>query len=145
MSRRSKIWGRKDHALWVWEIASETSEWRDERVRTFFFFFFFFLFFLFRSGMHLLAETAGFRRYAASTVGIFSGTKQRGYLYRFAGQYGIYRPYRPVRYEINFLGLFCLEILHLSHLRPYLLLLTPSLLSLYNLDFCCLFSLWYFI
>ena len=38
--------------------------------------------------MHLLAEIAGFRRYGrytAGTAGIFSGTKQKGYLYRFAG------------------------------------------------------------
>ena len=65
---------------------SDAGEWRDERVRTFFFFFFFF--FLFRSGMHLLAETVRFRRYgryAAGTVSIFSGTKQRGYVYRFLG------------------------------------------------------------
>ena len=45
--------------------------------------------------------------------------------------------------HLDFSGLFFLVILilHLSHLPPYLLLLTPSLLSLYNLDFCCLFSL----
>ena len=55
MSRRSGIWERKDHALWVWEIASDTGKWRDERVRTFFFGFFSF-FFLFWSDMHLLAE-----------------------------------------------------------------------------------------
>ena len=56
--------------------------------------------------MHLLAETVGFRRYGwytAGTAGIFFGTKQKGYLYRFAGRYGIYRLYWPVRYEINFL------------------------------------------
>ena len=41
----------------------------------------------------------------ASTVGIFSGTKQRGYLYWFVGRYSIYRSYRPARYKINFLGI----------------------------------------
>ena len=40
------------------------------------------------------ADTAGM-------VCIFLGTKQRGYLYWFTGQYSIYR---PVRYRINFLG-----------------------------------------
>ena len=39
----------------------------------------------------------------AGMVGIFSDTKQKGYLYRFAGRYGIYWLYWPVRYEINFL------------------------------------------
>uniref|UniRef100_A0A7N2LVG5 Uncharacterized protein n=1 Tax=Quercus lobata TaxID=97700 RepID=A0A7N2LVG5_QUELO len=31
-------------------------------------------------------------------AGIFSGTKQEGRAYRIAGRYGIFRPYRPVRY-----------------------------------------------
>ena len=35
--RRFGIWGRKYHALWVWETASDADEWRDETVRTFFF------------------------------------------------------------------------------------------------------------
>ena len=50
-----KIWSLRE------ETASDAGEWRDERMRTFFFFFFFF-FFLFRSGMHLLVEIAGFRQ-----------------------------------------------------------------------------------
>ena len=33
---------------------------------------------MFRPGIHLSAETAGFRRYGASTAGIFSNTKHRG-------------------------------------------------------------------
>ena len=35
----------------------------------------------------------------ASMAGIFSGTKQRGYMYRFACRYGIFRPYRSVPLE----------------------------------------------
>ena len=35
------------------------------------------------------------------TAGIFFCTKQGGYMYRFACRYGIYRPYRPVQYEID--------------------------------------------
>ena len=34
-------------------------------------------------------------------AGIFSGTKQGGRTYRIVGRYGIFRPYRPVRYGIN--------------------------------------------
>ena len=49
------------------------------------------------------------------TANIFSSTKQKGYLYRFTGQYGIYRPQWPVRYGINFLGLY--------HGRPQILAL----------------------
>ena len=37
----------------------------------------------------------------AGTAGIFSGTKQRGRVYRIAGRYGIFRPYWPVRYGID--------------------------------------------
>ena len=33
---------------------------------------------MFRPGIHLSAETAGFRRYAASMADIFSNTKHRG-------------------------------------------------------------------
>ena len=51
--------------------------------------------FVFRPGIHLLAETAGFRRYTADMAGIFSSTKQGGYLY------GIYR---LIRYGIDFLA-----------------------------------------
>ena len=40
----------------------------------------------------------------AGMAGIFSSTKQRGYLYGLVDRYGIYRPYRPIRYKINFLG-----------------------------------------
>ena len=50
----------------------------------------------FRPGIHLPTSTAGM-------TGIFVGTKQRGILYRFAGRYGIFRPYRPIWYEIHFL------------------------------------------
>ena len=35
------------------------------------------------------------------TAGIFSGMKQGGRMYRIAGRYGIFRPYRPVRYGID--------------------------------------------
>ena len=45
---------------------------------------------MFRPDIHLLAETARFRRYgqcAASMTSIFSGMKQGGYLYRFIGRY----------------------------------------------------------
>ena len=52
-------------------------------------------FFFLQSGMHLSAETVGFcryGRYVACTANIFSSTKQKGYLYWFTGQYGIYRP-----------------------------------------------------
>ena len=37
----------------------------------------------------------------AGTAGIFSGTKQGGRVYRIAGRYGIFRPYRPVQYGID--------------------------------------------
>ena len=37
-------------------------------------------------------------------AGIFSGTKQRGYTYRFACRYGIFRLYQPIRYEIDSLS-----------------------------------------
>ena len=40
----------------------------------------------------------------AGTAGIFSDTKQGGYTYRFACRYGIFRLYRPVRYEIDSLN-----------------------------------------
>ena len=40
-------------------------------------------------------------RYEAGTAGIFSGTKQGGRVYRIAGQYGIFWPYRPIRYGID--------------------------------------------
>ena len=43
-------------------------------------------------------------RYKASMAGIFSGTKQGGRAYWIAGRYGIFRPYRPVRYGIENLG-----------------------------------------
>ena len=40
-------------------------------------------------------------RYEAGTVGIFSGMKQGGRVYRIAGRYGIFRSYWPVRYGID--------------------------------------------
>ena len=61
---------------------------------------------LYRSETSLSAEIAGFRwygRYEACTANIFSGTKQGVYLYRCTDRYGIYRPYRPIRYGIDFL------------------------------------------
>ena len=44
-------------------------------------------------------------RYEAGTAGIFSGTKQGGWVYRIAGRYGIFRPVWPVRYGIDIHGL----------------------------------------
>ena len=48
---------------------------------------------MFRPGIHLPARTAG----------IFFSTKHRDILYWIVGQYGIYRPYQPVQYEIDLL------------------------------------------
>ena len=83
--------------------------------------FFFFFFFLFRSGIHLLAETTGFRRYVDGTTDIFFGTKQRRYLYWFTSRYGIYRQYQLVRYRINFLACtwiayFLFKMIYLSQI-----------------------------
>ena len=53
------------------------------------------------------AGTPGTSRYCpklagtAGTAGIFSGTKQGGRVYRITGWYGLFRPYRSVRYEIG--------------------------------------------
>ena len=47
---------------------------------------------MFRPGISLPAETSGFHRnvqYASGTIGIFSSTKQRVYLYRCTGRYEI--------------------------------------------------------
>ena len=44
-------------------------------------------------------------RYDWYEAGIFSSTKQGGRTYWIAGQYGIFRPYRPVQYGIDNLGL----------------------------------------
>ena len=43
-------------------------------------------------------------RYEAGTADIFFSTKQGWYLYQCTGRYGIYQPYRPVQYGIDFLG-----------------------------------------
>ena len=45
---------------------------------------------MFRPGIHLLAKLAEFHRYGQCTAGIFSGTEQGGYLYRFTSRYSIY-------------------------------------------------------
>ena len=61
---------------------------------------------MFRPSIHLLAKIVGFRRYSrytAFTIGIFFGYETMGYLYRFTGRYGIYRPYKSVQYGIDFL------------------------------------------
>ena len=55
-------------------------------------------FFLYRP---VLPEIGRYGRYEAGMAGIFSGTKQGGRTYRIAGRYGIFRPYRPVRYLID--------------------------------------------
>ena len=51
-------------------------------------------------------------RYDVGTAGIFPGTKQGGRTYRIAGQYDIFRPYRPVRYGIDNLDLISIVIDH---------------------------------
>ena len=56
---------------------------------------------MFQSGIQIPAGTAGICRYEAGTAGISTGTKHRGQPYRIAGRYGIFRPYRPVRYGID--------------------------------------------
>ena len=53
----------------------------------------------------VLPEIGRYGQYEAGTAGIFSGTKQGGRTYRIAGRYGIFRPYRPVRYGIDNLGI----------------------------------------
>ena len=40
----------------------------------------------------------------SNVAGIFSGTKQGGRVFRIAGRYSIFRPYRLVRYGIDNLG-----------------------------------------
>ena len=55
----------------------------------------------------VLARTLGTDRYClklAGMPGILSGTKQGGYTYWFTCRYGIFRPYRLVRYRIDSLG-----------------------------------------
>ena len=57
----------------------------------------------------VLAGTPGTGRYCpqlAGTPGIFSSMKQGGRVYRIAGRYGIFRPYRPVWYRIDNLVLY---------------------------------------
>ena len=49
----------------------------------------------------VLSEIGRYGWYMADTTGIFSGTNQGGYMYRFACRYGIYQ---PVRYEIGTLA-----------------------------------------
>ena len=78
---------------------SDAGEWRDERVRTFFFFS--------SSSFSCFGPVCIYQPKQldfagiAGMVSIFFGTKQKGYLYWFIGQYSIYW---PVRYRINFLG-----------------------------------------
>ena len=75
---------------------------------------------MFRSSIQLSAGTAGFRRYGrydAGTAGIFSGTKQGGQAYRIAGRYGIFRPYRPVRYGIDNLAMNTTMVTNMSSFR----------------------------
>ena len=58
----------------------------------------------------LFSVMAGTGRYCpklAGTAGIFSGTKQGSRVYWIAGRYGIFRPYRPVRYGIDNLDMHC--------------------------------------
>ena len=55
-------------------------------------------FFLYRP---VLPEIGRYGQNEAGTTGIFSGTKQGGQIYQIAGRYGIFRPYRLVRYEID--------------------------------------------
>ena len=53
--------------------------------------------------------TGRYARYCpklAGTAGIFSGMKQADRVYRIAGRYSIFRPYRPVRYGIDNLTVF---------------------------------------
>ena len=64
--------------------------------------------FMFQSSIQIPAGTADicqYGRYEAGTAGISTGTKHRGQPYRIAGWYGIFRPYRPVQYGIDNLGL----------------------------------------
>ena len=51
----------------------------------------------------------------AGTAGIFSETKQGGRMYRIAGRYGIFWPYRPVRYGIDNLDFFKLNYKIIEH------------------------------
>ena len=53
----------------------------------------------------VLPEIVRYSRYEAGTACIFSSTKQGGRAYRIAGRYGIFQPYRPVRYGIDNLDL----------------------------------------
>ena len=57
------------------------------------------------------AGTPGTNRYfskLAGTAGIFSSTKQGGYMYQIACQYGTFRRYQSVRYEIDSLDFYAL-------------------------------------
>ena len=80
-------------------------------------------FFLYRP---VLPEIGRYGRYKTGTAGIFSGTKQEGRVYRIAGRYGIFRPYRPVRYGIDNLAfalfiISALIILYVIHNFKYFL------------------------
>ena len=75
----------------------------------------------------VLVGTPGAGRYCpklSGTTGIFSGTKQGGRAYRIAGRYGIFWPYRPIRYEIDNLGyshssFLDFQSIHFCHLVPF--------------------------
>ena len=59
---------------------------------------------MFRFGIQIPADTAGicwYGWYKAGTADISTGMKHRGQSYWIAGRYGIFRPYRPVRYGID--------------------------------------------
>ena len=74
-----KIWNLREERPCTMSLRNyKWRRWMERWESVNIFFFFFFFFFLFRSGMHLPTEIVGFRwygRYAASTVGIFFGTK----------------------------------------------------------------------
>ena len=67
----------------------------------FFFLFFFFFLLVYTGPKHLYRPK---QPDFAGTASIFSDTKQGVYLYRCTNQYGIYWPYRLVRYGIDFLA-----------------------------------------
>ena len=75
---------------------------------------------MFRSGIQIPAGTASicrYGRYEAGTAGISTGTKHRGQSYWIAGWYGIFWPYRPVRYGIDNTGLNRTIPLYITPLR----------------------------
>ena len=60
---------------------------------------------MYRPVRPVLPEIGRYGRYEAGTTSIFYSTKQGSRVYRIASQYGIFQPYRLVRYRIDNLAI----------------------------------------